>query len=97
VPPEQIADARNVDERADIYSLGATAYHLLSGEHPFRGQTVSDLAMAIRSEQPRPLRAWRDDVPPVLDQIILRAMAKLPDQRFATAAEMNEALKTVRL
>jgi len=97
VPPEQITDASSVDQRADIYSLGATAYHLLSGERPFRGRTVTEVATAVRTEQPRPLRAYRDDVPVVFDQIILRAMAKQPGQRYATAAEMLEALKTVRL
>ena len=97
VPPEQIIDASSVDYRADVYSLGATAYHLLSGEHPFRGRTVTEVAMAIRNDPPRPLRAYRDDVPPVFDQIILRAMAKRPEERYASASEMLDALNTVRL
>ncbi|MFP4057715.1 MAG: protein kinase domain-containing protein [Candidatus Brocadiia bacterium] len=97
VPPEQIADAHSADHRADIYSLGATCYHLLSGHHPFRARSVSDLARAIREEPAAPLDSLRGDVPPAFAQAIARAMAKRPDQRFQAADEMLGALEAVGL
>jgi len=96
VPPEQLADARSVDFRADIYSLGATCYHLLSGEHPFHGTSLAELARAICSQEPRPLRSYREDLPPALDQLIARAMARDRGRRFPTADEMLAALDAVK-
>jgi len=96
VPPEQVTDARSVDARADIYSLGATCYHLLAGEYPFRAQTLAQLAAAIHTERPRPLRIYRDDIPVALDGVIVRAMTKDPAKRFQTAEEMLAALQAIR-
>jgi len=95
-PPEQIADPRAADFRADLYALGATCYCLLSGEHPFRGGDVAQLAHAIRTERLRPLRAYRIDVPLALDDAIARAMAKDPARRFASADEFLAALRGVK-
>ena len=96
LPPEQLADAHAVDARADIYSVGATGYHLISGEHAYRATTVTDLARAMRSQTPRPLRSYRDDVPSELDAAIARAMAVDPAHRFQTADEFRLALKAVK-
>jgi pSer/pThr/pTyr-binding forkhead associated (FHA) protein len=97
VPPEQVVDAGRVDHRADIYSLGATAWHLLAGEPPFRGATVAQLALAVRSTDPRPLADFRRDIPAPLGDLILRAMAKDPDLRHQTAAELLAALEALKL
>ena len=92
--PEQVDGAAQVDARADVYSLGATCFHLLTGVHPFRGSTIAELSHLIRSEPPSSVRVYRDDVPPELDRVVGRAMAKSPAERFASADEMLAALKT---
>ena len=97
VPPEQLISARDVDHRADVYSLGATAYHLLAGEPPFTGATMAQLALAVRSAEPRRLRAYRRELPVALDELVLRAMAKNPDERFQSAADLLDALESLKL
>lgn len=97
LPPEQLADAHAVDPRADIYSLGATCYRLLSGEHAYQAATAQELARAIRTQQPRSLRSYREDVSAELDAAIARAMAPDPARRFQTAEELRLALKAVKI
>ena len=97
VSPEQLADPRSADARADIYSLGAVAYHLLSGEPPFGGAGAPELAAAIRAGRLRPLRAYRADIPLALDDAIARALARDPARRYQSADEFLAALKAIRL
>jgi hypothetical protein len=92
LPPEQIASASHADHRADIYSLGATCYHLLAGEPPFQGDTVAQLALAVRSAEPRRLRAFRRELPVDLDALLLRCLAKDPADRYQNAADLLDAL-----
>lgn len=66
VSPEQIRDARNVDERADIWSLGIVLYMLLGGDKPFAGETVAALCASIVVDPPRPLRNRTPGVPAAL-------------------------------
>jgi eukaryotic-like serine/threonine-protein kinase len=74
--PEQAVDARSVDERADIYSLGCTLCFLLTGKPPYAGESVFERLMAHR-EQPIPkLSALRRDVPASLDRLFARMLAK---------------------
>ncbi len=80
----------------DIYSLGAIFYELLTGLPPYEYDTVLQVLDAHIMEPPPSACAVRTDLPPVVDEVIARAMAKDPAQRFQTAAEMLEALWTLR-
>jgi serine/threonine protein kinase len=86
IAPEQI-EGRNVDGRADLYSLGCAAFELLSGEPPFRRGRGLALINAHLSEPVPSLTALRSDLPPAVDHVLASAMAKSPDDRYATCAE----------
>ncbi|MDR3634843.1 MAG: serine/threonine-protein kinase [Isosphaeraceae bacterium] len=91
--PEQINDPRQVDIRADIYSLGCTLYHLLAGTTPFsEAGGLLGVLSAHQSADPPPLRRARPDVSPALELVVKRMMAKDPAQRFATPIEAARAL-----
>jgi tetratricopeptide (TPR) repeat protein len=92
VAPEQIADAQAADIRADIYSLGCTLYHLLTGRPPFPSTTVREVLRAHRRAEARPLDLARPEVPAELSAIVARMMAKDPGRRFQTPREVAEAL-----
>jgi serine/threonine protein kinase/WD40 repeat protein len=95
VSPEQVSDSHSVDIRSDIYSLGCTLYKLLSGQAPFVGPDYKNefhKMMAHVQKTPPPIGLLRTDLPPELTAIVQRMMAKEPDQRFATPAEVAAAL-----
>ncbi len=79
--PEQAEDARKVDHRADIYSLGCTLYYLLTGREPFAGETVLKLLMAHLERPAPPLRGARPDAPAALEDAFQQMMAKRPAER----------------
>ncbi len=79
--PEQI-EGRPLDSRSDIYSLGVTAYHMLSGQPPFMGDSPLSVAVQHLNQSSTPLSIRRPDVPPRLAQVIERMMAKNPADRF---------------
>jgi hypothetical protein len=92
--PEQASGRRAaVDHRTDVYSLGATLYELLGQEPLFIGNDRAALLRQILEMDPRPLRARDPSVPDELDVIVQKALAKLPAERYATAADMAEDLR----
>jgi eukaryotic-like serine/threonine-protein kinase len=90
--PEQATGERALDARSDLYSLGAVVYEMLAGEPPHTGPTVQSVIAKVLTERPRPLRALRDSVPPAVEAAIQKALAKLPADRFASAAQFADAL-----
>jgi serine/threonine-protein kinase len=98
IAPEQI-DGRDVDGRADQYSLGCAAFELLSGTPPFRREQGLAMITAHLTEPPPSLAARRSDLPPAVDRVLAGAMAKSPDERYPTcsqfAADLGRALGLV--
>jgi serine/threonine protein kinase len=90
--PEQSRDSHRVDIRADIYSLGGTLYFLLTGYPPFPDGDQVDKLLRHQTEMPRPIHLLRPNVPEELEQVVTRMLAKSPDQRYATPAEVMAAL-----
>ncbi|HEX6953066.1 MAG TPA: Stk1 family PASTA domain-containing Ser/Thr kinase [Gaiellaceae bacterium] len=92
--PEQ-ARGGEVDQRSDLYSLGVVLYELLTGKTPFEGDTPVEIAMKHLSATPQKPSELRSDIPPELDMVILRALAKDPDERYQSADEMEGDLERV--
>jgi serine/threonine-protein kinase len=92
IAPEQAVDARSVDRRADLYGLGCALYCLLSGEPPFPGGSLVQKVLRHVGEQPKPVDAVRPEVSPALAAVVMRLMAKRPQDRYQTAAEVADAL-----
>lgn len=90
--PEQCADPGNGDARSDIYSLGVIFYEMLAGEAPFQAENTSELMLKHAQEPPRPLSAFRQDLPPEVEPVILQTLAKNPDMRHQTAVELIDDL-----
>jgi Leucine-rich repeat (LRR) protein/tRNA A-37 threonylcarbamoyl transferase component Bud32 len=90
--PEQANDAKRADIRADLYSLGCTLYHLLTGCVPFPGQSLTEKLLGHQMQQPRPIEELRPDVPPAVAAVVRRLMAKKPADRYQTPAEAAAAL-----
>ncbi|MBX7117694.1 MAG: protein kinase [Gemmatimonadaceae bacterium] len=90
--PEQAMGERTLDARADVYALGAVTYEMLTGDPPFTGSSVQAIVARLLAERPTPLTTLRDTVPPHVEAVVLRALAKLPADRPATALAFAEAL-----
>jgi serine/threonine-protein kinase len=91
--PEQAMGERTVDARSDIYALGAVTYEMLTGEAPFTGNGVQAIVAKVLTERPVPVRTLRDTVPEDVSDALLMALAKLPADRFPTAAAFAAALR----
>jgi serine/threonine protein kinase len=91
--PEQAAGGM-VDHRTDLYALGVVLYQMLVGRVPFRGTTPHAVLHAVIYEPPPPPRQINPNLPPVIEAVIMKAVAKRPEQRFQRGAEMVAALRT---
>jgi serine/threonine-protein kinase len=90
--PEQMRSARDVDERADIWSLGAIMYQLVTAERPFAAKSFPELVVKVIQEDPPLPSTHLATVPKDIDAVIMRCMAKEPDDRFADVAELARAV-----
>lgn len=91
--PEQARNARGVDIRADLYSLGCVFYHALAGQPPFSETNVFQLVLRHATEKPRPVRELAPSVPAGLQGVLDKMLAKDPAQRFESPARAAEALR----
>jgi serine/threonine protein kinase len=91
--PEQLRDDYRPDVRSDLYSLGASFYFLLTGQNLFPGGDSSEKRLSHQLRQPTPIRDLRPDVPEALAAVVDRMLAKEPDERFASPAEVAAVLK----
>lgn len=90
--PEQALDSHSVDIRADIYSLGATFYFLLTGNPPFADGTVTQKLLWHQQKEPKPVTEYRQDVPDAVIAILKKMMAKDPNSRYRLPVEVANAL-----
>ena len=96
MPPEQ-ASGHPVDERADVYALGAILYHVLAGTVPYEGEYPAQLVRRVVAEPPIPLPQRQPGIPRPLMTIVEKAMARSPLDRYPTARELAEALRSFRV
>ena len=89
--PEQCRGAGHVDHRSDLYSLGCVLYHLVVGRVPFDGEGIGEIIAAHMMSAPPVPSQQAPGIPPGVDQLILRLLAKRPEERFANAGELAEA------
>lgn len=90
--PEVLA-GRPADERSDVYGLGVVLYEALTGTFPHVADRPEALFYTVQNEAPRSPRALRAEIPAALERVVLRALAREPEERYASAAALAEALR----
>jgi serine/threonine-protein kinase len=91
--PEQCRGTRTIDHRSDIYSLGVIFYEMLIGQPPFVSEGFGDLVNMHLNIQPVSARSRRPEIPPALDALVMKMLAKNPEERYAQMSEIQAALK----
>ncbi|HZU95618.1 MAG TPA: FHA domain-containing serine/threonine-protein kinase [Planctomycetota bacterium] len=95
MPPEQLDNALKADQRSDIYSLGASLYHMLAGKRPFEEKTTRSFILKILNQMPPPLRVLNPTVPQEVQQIVEKSMAKAPEDRYQTPQDFEKELVAI--
>jgi len=90
--PEQCRGSGEVDARSDAYAFGCLLFHMLTGRPPFVGEASGDLVVAHLEQEPPPPSQFAPELPPAVDALVLRCLAKAPDERFASMVELQAAL-----
>jgi serine/threonine protein kinase len=93
--PEQLAGETTADERSDLYSWACIGFEMLAGEPPFGGANLATVLSRKLTQSAPSVRALRESVPPALEAVLTRCLARLPADRFQSAAEAREALRAV--
>jgi len=93
--PEQL-EGKRLDGRSDLFALGVSLYQLTCGQLPFRADSMTALMYKIANDPHTPLTTIRPDLPAAVDRIVSRALAKRPEDRFETGAEMSAALRAAQ-
>lgn len=91
--PEQLKSSHDVDARTDVYAFGVILYEVLAGARPFQAESYGTLIVAITNSDPKPLSKVRADLPPGLEQVVLRAFAREQTARYPNMASLIEALR----
>ncbi|HTN77592.1 MAG TPA: protein kinase [Pirellulaceae bacterium] len=94
--PEQV-EGKPVDQRSDLYSFGVTCYHMLAGKPPFEGETPLSIAVQHLKTAPEKLEELRPDMPAGLCRMVHKLMAKKPENRYASAADLLREMRTLQL
>jgi serine/threonine-protein kinase len=94
--PEQATGEKEVDGRADVYATGAVLYEMLAGEPPFTGPSARIILTRSLTEAPRALTAARQGLPPALDAVVQKALAKNPVDRYSTGEALIGAIDSMR-
>ncbi|GMV81230.1 MAG: hypothetical protein AMXMBFR7_24140 [Planctomycetota bacterium] len=95
ISPEQATNAKNADHRSDLYSLGATMFHLATGRVPFEGTSAFDTMMRHMNEPPPELRAFRAELSMELASVVRQLLQKDPSRRFQSAGQLLLALRPI--
>jgi serine/threonine-protein kinase len=93
--PEQCAGDQQPGPASDLYSLGALGYFLVTGQSPFEGRAPLQLMLAHMSEAPPSARALRPELPAAFDALLQRCLAKRPEDRYASANALEQALSGI--
>jgi serine/threonine-protein kinase len=91
--PEQVKSSKDVDGRADLWSVGAVLFQLVTGKHAFEADGNVQASLAVLTDQPQSLRALAPHAPPELEAVVNRCLTKDVNQRFQTATELADALR----
>jgi serine/threonine protein kinase/cytochrome c-type biogenesis protein CcmH/NrfG len=92
--PEQLTKGAAIDRRADIYSLGIVLYQMLTGEKPFEADSMPEIIKLHCEASPRPLREVNPEIPQAIEDVVLKALAKKPSDRYQSATELARAFRS---